>query len=101
MSTVSNSENYSTAGGDRDGPYHWVILGLVVFVTAVGLMAWAAVFPLLNLWIQDLGVTRAQGGLLFSLYFIPGIFIALPAGWSFDRFPVRSIFIICWAFIVL
>lgn len=101
MSTVSNSENYSTAGGDRDSPYRWVILGLVVFVTAVGLMAWAAIFPLLNLWIQDLGVTRAQGGLLFSLYFIPGIFIALPAGWFFDRFPVRSIFIICWAFIVL
>jgi MFS family permease len=80
--------------------YRWVIFALLVAVTAVGLMTWAAVFPLLNLWVKDLGISHTQGGILFALYYIPGMLVALPGGWLFDRFPVRRVLLLSWMFLL-
>ena len=80
--------------------YRWVIFAMTVFATSIGLMAWAAVFPLLNLWVRDLGISRTQGGVLFALYYIPGMIVALPGGWSFDRFPVKRVFLISWSLLL-
>lgn len=43
------------------GQNRWVALGLTLLTTTVGMMGFAAVFPLLSLWIQDFGISRAQG----------------------------------------
>lgn len=78
----------------------WMTLALVLVTTAIGMMGFGAVFPLLNLWIQDLGITRAEGGLLSGLWYLPGILISLPAGWAFDRYSVRRVLRFCWILIV-
>ena len=85
-------------GPDRDAR-RWGVLTLTIAITAIGMMGFAAVFPLLNLWIKDLGITRAQGGLLSGLWYLPGIVVALPAGWAFDRYPARRVLGLCWVLI--
>lgn len=82
------------------GQNRWVALGLTLLTTTVGMMRFAAVFPLLSLWIQDFGISRAQGGLLSGLWYLPGILISLPAGWIFDRYPIRRGLTACWVLIV-
>jgi MFS family permease len=83
-----------------NGKWRWFIVFLIVVVTAVGMMGFGAVFPLLNLWVRDLGISHTQGGLLSGLWYLPGILVALPAGWLFDRYPMRRILLLCWCFIV-
>jgi MFS family permease len=80
--------------------YRWVIFIVIVSGTAVGMMAWAAVFPLLTLWVRDLGISHTQGGILFALYYIPGILVCLPGGWLFDRFPVKRVLLISWTLLL-
>jgi predicted MFS family arabinose efflux permease len=77
----------------------WTIVALVFMTTAVGMMAWSTVFPILNLLVRDLGITRAQGGFLSGLFYIPGVFVSLPGSWMFSRLPVRRAFAFTWAFI--
>src|SRR5262245_20753550 len=78
----------------------WSVLGIAIVITAVGMMGYACVFPLLNLFIKDLGISRTQGGLLSGFWYLPGILVALPAGWAFDRHPIRRVLTACWVFIV-
>ena len=78
----------------------WTILALVFLTTAIGMMGFASVFPMLSLWIRDLGISRAEGGLLSGFWYLPGLVISLPAGWLFDRYPVRRVLLLCWAFIL-
>jgi predicted MFS family arabinose efflux permease len=79
--------------------YRWVIVALVFLTTGVGMMAWSTVFPLLSLLVRDLGITRAQGGFLSGLFYIPGVFVSLPGSWMFSRLPLRRAFAFTWAFI--
>jgi MFS family permease len=83
------------------GSRRWVVLVVTLVITTIGIMDFAAVFPLLNLWIRDLEISRAQGGLLSGLWYLPGILIALPAGWAFDRYRIRRVLAACWALIAL
>jgi predicted MFS family arabinose efflux permease len=81
--------------------YRWIIVALVFLTTAVGMMAWSTVFPLLNLLVRDLGITRVQGGFLSGLFYIPGVFVSLPGSWMFSRLPPRRAFAVTWAFIAV
>ncbi len=81
--------------------YRWVIVVLIFLTTVIGMMAWSTVFPLLSLLVRDLGISRAQGGLLSGLFYIPGIIVSLPASWMFNRLPFRRGFSITWSFIVI
>jgi MFS family permease len=76
------------------------MLVFVLLGTTIGMMGFAAPFPLLPVWIKELGISRAEGGLLNGLWYLPGIAVALPAGWAFDRYPVRRIMLVCWTLIV-
>ena len=78
----------------------WVVLLQVFLATTIGMMGFAAPFPLLPVWIQELGLTKAQGGLINGLWYLPGIAVALPAGWAFDRYPARRLMLACWTLIV-
>jgi len=81
--------------------YRWAIVALIFLTTAVGMMAWSTVFPLLNLLVRDLGITRAQGGFLSGLFYIPGVFVSLPGSWMFSRLHPRRSFAFTWVFIAV
>ena len=78
----------------------WAVLLVVALATTIGMMAFAAPFPLLPVWIRELGLSKAEGGLLNGLWYLPGIAVALPAGWAFDRYPARRVMLGCWLCIV-
>jgi MFS family permease len=53
-----------------------------------------AVPPVLSLIMGELGLSHAQGGLLMSLFALPGVFISIPAGMLSDRYGQKAIGII-------
>jgi cyanate permease len=81
------------ARGDR---YRWVVLAIAVASTAIGVMIFASAFPLLNLWVRDLGISHAKAGVLTGLWYVTGIFVALPIGWLADRVPLRRLLLGLW-----
>jgi len=78
----------------------YIVVAVACVTTTVGFMTWSSAFPLLNLWVRDLGISRAQGGLLTGLFYLPGILVALPGSWLFRRYPLRRVFLACW-FLIL
>jgi cyanate permease len=80
--------------------YRWLVLGLVLLTTAGGLMMFAAPFPLLTLWVRDLGISRTQAGALTGLWYLVSACASLPAGWLADRVRLRGLFLSLWALIV-
>lgn len=81
--------------GVRTGPRFLVVIVACV-TTTIGFMGWSSAFPLLNLWVKDLGISFAQGGLLTGLFYLPGILVALPGSYLFRRYPLRRVFLACW-----
>lgn len=66
-------------------------LGLAVLY--LGFMSMGAMFhlvpPILSRVIEDLGLSHGQGGMLMSLFALPGIFLSLTGGWLVDRYGAR------------
>jgi cyanate permease len=79
----------------------WFSTVLIILSTTVAFTIWAADFPLLTIWVRELGISRAQGGLLTGLFYLPGLFLALPGGWLLDRYSSRLILALAWVTIVL
>jgi predicted MFS family arabinose efflux permease len=79
----------------------WVILG----VTTLSCLAFAttmqSVPPILSLVMAEFKLTYAQGGLLMSLFALPGIAISIPAGMLVDRYGQKTIGIICFALMIV
>ena len=80
--------------------FRWLVLGLVLLTTASGIMIFSAPFPLLTLWVRDLGISRAQAGALTGLWYLVSACASLPAGWLADRVRLRRLFLSLWALIV-
>jgi len=78
----------------------WAIFATAVISTSIGMMIWAAVFPLLNPWTKTLGISHTQGGMLMAVFYLPGLLITLPGGAIFDRYPGRKPYIVAWLLIV-
>jgi MFS family permease len=76
--------------------YRWFVLVLTLATTAIGMMTFAAAFPLLNLWVRELGISRTQAGVMTGLWYFAGMGIALPAGWWADRVSLRRLFLAFW-----
>ncbi len=79
------------------GWYRWVVLAIALASTAIGIMTFAAAFPLLNLWVRDLGISHAEAGVLTGLWYFTGFAVALPVGWLADRVPLRRLLLGLWA----
>jgi cyanate permease len=80
--------------------YRWFVLGLVLLTTAGGMMMFSAPFPLLTLWVRDLGISRTQAGALTGLWYLVSACVSLPAGWLADRVRLRGLFLSLWVLIV-
>src|SRR6516225_3932719 len=63
-------------------------------------MIFSAPFPLLTLWVRDLGISRAQAGALTGLWYLLSVCVSLPSGWLADRIRLRGLFVSLWALIV-
>jgi len=63
-------------------------------------MIFSAPFPLLPLWVRDLGISRTQAGALTGLWYLVSACVSLPAGWLADRVSLRRLFLSLWAVIV-
>jgi MFS family permease len=79
----------------------WIVLVLVIIVTGIGIMSFAAPFALLPVWIRELHLSKADGGLLSGLWYLPGIFVAMPAGWAFDKLPPQRVMLVLWVLIAV
>jgi predicted MFS family arabinose efflux permease len=79
----------------------WAVFVIAVTTTSIGMMIWAAVFPLLNPWTKTLGISHTQGGILMALFYLPGLLITLPGGAIFDRYPDRKPFVVAWCLIAV
>ncbi len=63
----------------------WSVLG-VLFTARVGLaLAFQAVATVLPFLVSELALTYAQAGTLLGLFMLPGVFLAIPAGWLGGR----------------
>ena len=82
------------------GNFRWFVLALVLLTTAGGIMMFAAPFPLLTLWVRDLGISRTQAGALTGLWYLVSACASLPAGWLADRVRLRSLFLSLWALVL-
>jgi MFS family permease len=76
-----------------------MVLSLVVLTTAGGMMIFSAPFPLLNLWVRDLGISRTQAGALTGLWYLVSAGVSLPSGWLADRVRLRALFLGLWILI--
>ena len=69
----------------------WVMLGVAYLCVLVYAALLQSVPPVLSLVMDELRLSHAQGGLLMSLFALPGIFISIPAGLLADRYGQRTI----------
>jgi cyanate permease len=65
------------------------------------MMIFSAPFPLLNLWVRDLGISRTEAGALTGLWYLVSAAASLPSGWLADRSRLRGLFFSLWTLIVV
>lgn len=91
MEDFDTSATKETNEPQKISNYRWVVL----FASFFAFVVWAFVFqlvpPLLDTFQRYFTVDQAQSGLLMSMVVIPGIFLALPAGFIVNRYGFRSL----------
>lgn len=76
----------------RSGP--WLVLSLVVLAEALLSVGRSAIGPLAPLMQSDLGLSRAEVGLLVSAIYVGATLVILPFGWLADSLSVRYLLLI-------
>lgn len=77
----------------EDRPYQWVILACGLCVQSSASFSNQAIAPLAPFLIADLGITRAQVGVLVTAVYCGGALVLIPAGRAGDRFGIRWLFL--------
>jgi len=65
------------------------LLALVSAIVLVDIMFYSAITPLLPAYVDDLGLTKAQAGILSGGYAAGTVAASVPAGWLASRWGVR------------
>jgi predicted MFS family arabinose efflux permease len=78
----------------------WVILGVALLCCLAFAITMQSVPPILSLVMAEFKLSYAQGGLLMSLFALPGIVISIPAGMLADRYGQKTIGIISFALMI-
>jgi len=78
----------------------WVILGVAYLCALTFAITLQSLPPVLSLVMAELKLSYAQGGLLMSLFALPGIIISIPAGMLADRYGQRAIGMVSFAFAI-
>jgi len=67
----------------------WVVLILMGWVIFGAYYAYDSVSPIADFIMRDMGLSRAQYGLLFSFYYLPNFIMVLVGGILLDRIGIR------------
>jgi predicted MFS family arabinose efflux permease len=98
-----NSKQYMYADNTAnamEAKRRWVILGVAFLSCLAYAITMQSVPPILSLVMAEFNLSYAQGGLLMSLFALPGIAISIPAGMLADRYGQKTIGIICFALMI-
>jgi predicted MFS family arabinose efflux permease len=69
----------------------WIVLAVLFAARAATGFQFQSVGSAAKLLMQDLGVDYAQLGMLLGAYLLPGVVVALPAGWLGRRFREKKL----------
>jgi len=69
----------------------WSILVVAYLCNMIFALIFQSVPPLLNLIMDEMNLSYAQGGLLMSFFALPGIIVSIPAGLLADRYNQKTI----------
>ncbi|MFC2047408.1 CynX/NimT family MFS transporter, partial [Chloroflexota bacterium] len=96
-------DNYMNAvcgAADIEARRRWVILGVVYLCVLAFGITLQSVPPVLSLVMAELELSHTQGGLLMSLFALPGIVISIPAGMLADRYGQKIIGVVALIFTI-
>src|SRR5262245_47973836 len=71
-------------------PFRWIILALISLSHVIGATAQYCINTLAPFYQDELGLSRAQVGLLFSSFYLAMTGASFGTGWLADRFGVRK-----------
>jgi predicted MFS family arabinose efflux permease len=89
------------ANNATEAKRRWVILGVASLSCLAFAITMQSVPPILSLVMAEFQLNYAQGGLLMSLFALPGIAISIPAGMLADRYGQKTIGIISFALMIV
>ncbi|MFN0074483.1 MAG: MFS transporter, partial [Chloroflexota bacterium] len=92
-SPPADSDPRQRVSGIQDLPYQWVVLMCGLFVQSSAAFSNQAISPLAPFLVADLGISRAQVGLLVTAVYFGGALVLIPAGRAGDRFGLRWLFL--------
>jgi cyanate permease len=81
----------------RSDRYRWVVLVVGLATTVIGIMTFAAPFPLQSLWIRDFGISHTRASVFTAVWYLTSTLVAFPAGWLADRVSLRRLLLGLWA----
>ena len=84
----------------RGAGRRWLILGIIYICNLSFASTLQSVPPVLTLVMTELKLSYAQGGLLMSLFSLPGIVVSIPAGMLADRYSQKTLVIVSFALMI-
>jgi MFS family permease len=75
----------------------WAVLAVLFSARTTVAITFQSVAAVLPFLVGDLGLTYAQAGSLMGLFMLPGVLLAIPAGWLGSRFGDKAVSLISLA----
>lgn len=85
---------------DIEARRRWIIFGVVYLCVLAFAIIMQSIPPVLSLIMAELKISHAQGGLLMSLFALPGIIVSIPAGMLSDRYGQKAIGVVSFIFMI-
>jgi len=86
---------------DIEARRRWAILGVAYLCMLTFVITLQAVPPVLSLVMAELELSHAQGGLIMSLYAVPGLIVSIPAGMLADRYGQKVIGLVSFSLAIV
>ncbi|MGE3270743.1 MAG: MFS transporter [Chloroflexota bacterium] len=90
----SPDRNAPVGGMVRWAAYPWIVLIASTLVQTLASFGNQAISPLAPFLVQDLGLAKADVGLLVTAAYLGGVLVLVIAGSLSDRFGVRTLFLV-------
>ena len=102
MTSMMRDKGQDTDSGAtvRESRQRWVILGVIFLCVLAFAIVLQSVPPILSLVMEEFSLSHAQGGLLMSLFALPGIVVSIPAGVLADRYGQKAIVVVSFGLMI-
>ena len=74
-----------------DTTSRWAILTVICLCMLSYALVMQSITPVMSLIIEQLRISHHQGGMLMSLFALPGIVVSLPSGMLADRYGMKRV----------